>query len=278
MRDVKDVLPGMSAYIQNLADIQLVPYYSPPFDYFEYLDSSGVGWDFPMISNAFADCGRPVVDIACGWGRVALHLISRGHDVVAVDRSAVAIDRLTRLAGNVAAHAGSLEPVTSDALHFLRGRRDEFGGAVIGDVSINAFTGERVLRDLLASVHTALNPGARFVLSALKSRRLRQLIELDGRPFSVHFPLEDGRSSEMITALSFSEATGELIQNCYIPRGEAVSKPIFSTIREKMWDASEVRAMLSQIGFEAESSTVIKIPKGGLEGAEVEVLTLRARS
>jgi len=278
MRGFKDMLPGMAVYVQYLTDIQFVPYYSPPFDYFEYVDSSDVRWDLPIISNAFAESIGPIVDIACGWGRVSLHLISRGHDVVAVDQSAVAIDRLAKLAGNVATHVGGLAPVTSDALHFFRGRRDEFGGAVIGDISINAFNDERVLRDLLASVYTALNPGARFVLSVLKSRRLQQLIELDGKPFRVHFSFEDGRSSEMITALLFSEATGELTQNCYIPSGEAVSKPIFSTIREKMWDASEVQTILSQTGFESESSIVIKIPKGGLEGAEVEVLVLRTRS
>jgi SAM-dependent methyltransferase len=82
------------------------------------LECGGYDVDLPLWRE-LADCeGSPVLDVGAGTGRVALDLVRRGHEVVALDRDAALLGALRERAGALPVSA-----VEADARDFDLGRR-----------------------------------------------------------------------------------------------------------------------------------------------------------
>ena len=106
----------------------------------------------------------PVLCLAEGEGRNAVHLAALGHAVTAVDHSEAGLAKARRLA---AARGVALETVTAD----LAGYRIA-PGAWAGIVSIWAHLPPAVRRGLHAQVVQGLQPGGFFVLEAYTPAQL----------------------------------------------------------------------------------------------------------
>jgi SAM-dependent methyltransferase len=106
----------------------------------------------------------PVLCIAEGEGRNAVHLAQRGHAVTAVDQSSVGLDKAARLA----ARAGvSLTTCVADLTNFPISP-----GAWAGMVSIFCHLPPELRRTVHARVVTGLRPGGVFVLEAYNPAQL----------------------------------------------------------------------------------------------------------
>ena len=100
----------------------------------------------------------PVLCLAEGEGRNAVHLAARGHAVTAVDQSEVALKKARKLA---AARGVVVETVAADLAAY-----DIRPGAWAGIVSIWAHLPPAVRRPVYARVALGLQPGGVFVLEA----------------------------------------------------------------------------------------------------------------
>lgn len=124
----------------------------------------------------------PVVDLACGGGRLTLALAARGADVLAVDDAPAMLDLLrTRLDDVPAGLAARVRPLRADATTAPLPADCEL--VVLGATSIALFAeGERVR--LLRHVAAALHPDGRFLVSARVARppRSEDRVELVAVP------------------------------------------------------------------------------------------------
>ncbi|TVP63226.1 MAG: class I SAM-dependent methyltransferase [Nitriliruptor sp.] len=117
--------------------------------------------------------GQRVLDIGCGTGRHAVPLATLGLQVTGVDLSPAMLERA---AARAAAAGVELDLITADARHLP----DHLGGF---DVALCLCEGAFCLvadgveplahdRAVLASIHRALRPGGRLVLTGLHAARL----------------------------------------------------------------------------------------------------------
>jgi SAM-dependent methyltransferase len=99
-----------------------------------------------------------VLDIGCGAGRVGLHLQSRGHDVVSVDSSPLAV-KVCRLRGVKNAKVLSVTQITS--------RLGQFDTLVMFGTNFGLFANPRRAGWLLKRFHTMTSPQARIIAETL---------------------------------------------------------------------------------------------------------------
>ena len=109
------------------------------------------------------------LDLAAGEGRNALWLAERGWHATAVDFSAVALDRATRIAAErLGADAGRLATVTADLLTYTP-ERESFDLVIVVYLQIVAEQRATVLR----KAADAVAPGGRLVVTAHDSENAR---------------------------------------------------------------------------------------------------------
>ena len=82
------------------------------------IECGGYDLDLPLWRELAGREGSPVLDVGAGTGRVALDLARRGHEVVALDRSAELLDALRERAAGLA-----ITTVAADARDFAIDRR-----------------------------------------------------------------------------------------------------------------------------------------------------------
>ena len=99
-----------------------------------------------------------VLDIGCGAGRVALHLQSRGHEVLSVDLSPLAI-KVCRLRGVKNTKVLSITQLTR--------RLGEFDTLIMFGTNFGLFANPRRARWLLKRFHSMTSPHARILAESL---------------------------------------------------------------------------------------------------------------
>ncbi len=82
------------------------------------IECGGYDLDLPLWRELAGHEGSPVLDVGAGTGRVALDLARRGHEVVALDRSAELLEALRERAAGLA-----ITTVAADARDFAIDRR-----------------------------------------------------------------------------------------------------------------------------------------------------------
>lgn len=114
--------------------------------------------DFPVIELWAQTLGGPLLDLACGTGRMALHLARLGYPVTGVD---VVPEMIAHARQKAAARALAVEWVVADARSFQLGRQFPFVFMLM-----NAFQFLLTRADyeaLFARVREHLLPGGRFL-------------------------------------------------------------------------------------------------------------------
>jgi SAM-dependent methyltransferase len=110
-----------------------------------------------------------VLDVGCGAGRVALYLQQRGHKVLAIDNSPLAV-KVTKLRGVKAVRVLSITDV-----HTLRG---PFGAIVLYGNNFGLFGGMARARRLLAMMDRITSPDARIIAAASDPYKTRDPVHL----------------------------------------------------------------------------------------------------
>jgi SAM-dependent methyltransferase len=108
--------------------------------------------DLPLWEELAEETGGPVLDLGCGTGRVALHLASRGHRVLGLDRDAELIGALAERGGGL-----PVETEVADARDFAVGA--EFGLALAPMQVLQLFADAEARVGCLRSSAAHLRPG-----------------------------------------------------------------------------------------------------------------------
>jgi SAM-dependent methyltransferase len=116
------------------------------------IECGGYDLDLPLWRELADREGSPVLDVGAGTGRVALDLASRGHEVVALDRSAELLDALRERGAGLA-----LTTVAADARDFAIERR--FPIVVVPMQTLQLLGGADGRARFLARAREHLTPG-----------------------------------------------------------------------------------------------------------------------
>jgi SAM-dependent methyltransferase len=147
--------------------------YAPFYD----MDLGDLDADLFMIEQFAARCGSPILELACGTGRVLLPLAHQGYDVTGVDVSPAMLEvaRHKVVAGGLGGHV-TLEQ--QDMRDFALDRRFN-----LVFVAVNSFMHLLTLDDQLAAlarIRQHLNPGGLFLLD-LFNPDLERLLGFQGQ-------------------------------------------------------------------------------------------------
>jgi SAM-dependent methyltransferase len=116
------------------------------------LECGGYDLDLALWRELADREGSPILDVGAGTGRVALDLARRGHEVVALDRSAELLDALRERAADLA-----IATVAADARDFAIDRR--FPLVVVPMQTLQLLGGADGRARCLACVREHLAPG-----------------------------------------------------------------------------------------------------------------------
>ncbi len=123
--------------------------------------------DLAFYLEAADRAGGPVLELACGTGRVSIPLAEAGHEVWALDLSASMLTELAR-------KAASLSPEVRNRLHVVQGSMSsfqipqQFPLIIIPFRSFQALTDDRDTSGCLESVRRHLSAGGVFILDVFK--------------------------------------------------------------------------------------------------------------
>ena len=198
----------------------------------------------PMIEEFYASTAsgkarRPILDLCCGTGQLALYLLEQGYQVTGLDLSG---HMLQYARENASAYVESEQAafVQADAASFSLDRR--FGLAVSTFDALNHLESEDALQTCFQSVFAALEEGGYFVFD-LNTRaglmRWNNLSVDDGEEaMIVTRGIYDGQGDRAYTRVSgfVRAASGQY---------DRFEETVYNTVFDMAW----VRATLLQVGW-----------------------------
>jgi adenosylmethionine-8-amino-7-oxononanoate aminotransferase/SAM-dependent methyltransferase len=206
----------------------------------------------------------PVLELACGSGRLTLPLLEAGFDVTALDLSPAMIELVTERVPALPAgpRIGRLRALVADMSAFELPER--FGCVVLGTTSITLLD-EAARASCFACVRRHLRPGGLFLLSAMD-------VASDGRePSESSTPLP-GRSGELLEYLD--PAAGRRWTSIVLSDDAGTPRELFSSSM-RLLPTARLIGELAGAGLELAGRHAIDLGPG-VTGREDVLLELNA--
>jgi SAM-dependent methyltransferase len=183
--------------------------------------------------------GMEVLDVPCGFGRIANQLAARGCRVTGLDASPLFLDRAQREA---AASGVAIEYVEGDMR--LLPWVERFDRLVCWFVSFGYFD-DATDRRVLAGFRRALRPGGRLVISHANLARIIRNTPSNGLPYTGGF-LADLGDEFMFFRTRYNLLTGRIEYQRVVVRGGRVGRYSFAV---RGFAFAELRDWLTEAGF-----------------------------
>ena len=209
------------------------------------IECGGYDLDLPLWRELAAREGAPVLDVGAGTGRVALDLARRGHEVVALDRSAELLEALRERGAGLA-----ITTVAADARDFAIDRR--FPIVVVPMQTLQLLGGAGGRARFLARVREHLAPGG---LLAVALADALEAFDADHD----HPPVPDLREVDGVVYASRPMAIRDLGDRAAIERvREVVARDGTRTVSDDVIeldrvDADELAAEAGAFGLRAQA-------------------------
>jgi SAM-dependent methyltransferase len=169
------------------------------------LQHKGITDDIPFYVEKAREYGGPILELACGTGRIAIPLAREGFDVTGLDISRVMLDHArvkSRRAGVV------VDWVEADCRDFDLGRR--YGLVILPFNSIAHLHDHKSINACLGSVLAHLEPAGRFIIDIFNPR-LDILLRDAGERYPVaEYADPDGRGTVVITENNLYDSAGQI--------------------------------------------------------------------
>jgi len=231
-------------------------------------------FDVPHYLERAQATGGPVLEIACGSGRLALPLARAGYEVTGVD---IAPDMLRllrrRLLSEPPEVARRVRPVLADARTLEVDRPHRL--AIIGAMSVCLLRSHEDRTAMFAAIRRALEPDARFCLDYLRTSPAALLAQ-DAEVLALPQP---GPRTTRVTLLGRRWIRDERVQvvNFYTEEIDPLGRTRrhLGSTTKAIVDGDELRAQLAESGFTVESEQTTQTLGEGETAEEIRLLTCR---
>ncbi len=189
--------------------------------------------------------GGPILDLACGTGRIAIPLAKRGFAVTGVDLAAPMLAHARRKSGTA-----PLRWVEADCRSFAL--KDRFALALMSGNAFQAYLADADQQALARQVHRHLAPGGRFAFET-RNPRPADLAGYEAETYWHSYTDPAGRRIDVSLIEIYDPAAAVL--DCHVFRRTAgTGDPVRRTrIRIRYTDRHHVVALLRDAGFAIEA-------------------------
>jgi SAM-dependent methyltransferase len=195
----------------------------------------------PFYETVAARTGGPILDVACGTGRIAIPLARKGYAVTGIDLTPAMLAHARRKSDGLA-----IDWHLADCRSFALDRR--FALAVMSGNAFQACLADADQAALFAAVHRHLAPGGHFAFETRNPRRA-DLYGNETESFWHSFVDRLGRNIDVSLIEHYDPARSVL--TCRVIRrvhGEA-GDPRVTTIRIRYTAPDEINRRLADAGF-----------------------------
>ncbi|GGL50485.1 class I SAM-dependent methyltransferase [Planomonospora parontospora] len=259
---------------ERFPDVPVISYYEDDFYVYGRDAAWPQVWDVPAIT-ALAERVDPkaIMDLGCGEGRISWNLVKRGFTgpIMGVDNSPSAMKAFTeRFAPYDQAHF-ELRDATGPASAVT-----ECDLIVMGSVTINSFCTEQRLNALLQFINASLPTGGHAILLAYQDQILEGFEQLSGAMDAVDFTDSEGVQRLIWRGVHYRDQ--DFRQNYFIEHSGSRFPGVLGVLRERIWTATELRALAESVGLQVVNREVATVDDGGAEGWSCDALLFRKGS
>ncbi len=223
--------------------------------------------DLPFYLDFANRFGGPVLELACGTGRVTIPLADAGFPVWGLDLSEAMLSVFRRkLIG--------ADPTTTERIHLIRSDMadfrlpERFPLIIVPFRGFQALTGDDRIRSCLASVRRHLAPGGRFILDVFSVDSRLDESWIHGEQFD--WTYQDRRTNTMIVRTGSRDRIDtrrQILDSSimyYLRRPDGSEERLLDRISLKYWYEYQLQALLASSGFriEAEYGSYDRRPPG----------------
>jgi ubiquinone/menaquinone biosynthesis C-methylase UbiE len=204
--------------------------------------------DLPFWVQQARKSGDPVLELACGTGRVALHLASAGFRVTGIDIS----DSMLGEARRKASQAGlAVEWVQADIRNFALERH--FPLIIFPFNTIAILWELEDLETCLTCVKRHLAPGGRFIVDVF-TPDFHFLVRNPTERFPhAEYPDPDGRGTIVVTESNVYDAARQINRVKFFFKFPGQAEEVAEEIEIRIYFPQELDALLKYNGFAIES-------------------------
>src|SRR6266581_6104347 len=205
--------------------------------------------DLSLYMNFAELCGSPLLELACGSGRLLVPLAREGYELTGVDSSASMLN-LAREALGQAGVAARCKLVQENMYSLHLGQKFRLAFIALGSFG-HVYT-RREQRQTLAAVRDHLTPGGRFILD-ISNADVRYMEHLSGQMLHQGtWKRDDGALLSHFVSPA-SSPTKHLLELTHFyeehQQGEAVQRTV-TTTHLYLFERNEVELLLEEAGFE----------------------------
>lgn len=268
----EDILPPFRKLLEGCKNIKIHPYYTGPFEVFEEGRSSDVVWDLaPLlrVMHEYSQCGKQVLEIGCGSGRVTFYLAEQGFEVLGVDSSQDSLARLDKCLESQPDLVPKIRTIHADFLSETYNIEGKFDMVVLANLSINSFWKEESAVALLKRVKTLLKPDGAFCFGIFADDTVQNFTMYKGQVITATYKDGDGIQRIMWVAIKFELESQIRLQTSFLEALPTEKKEVLghlSVIKERVWSLSTFMPLLQSAGFSITDKVECTIEGGGGHG------------
>ncbi|QSF45029.1 daptide-type RiPP biosynthesis methyltransferase [Paenibacillus tianjinensis] len=203
--------------------------------------------------------GRKVLELACGSGRILMHLANRGFSVTGLDLSEDMLKICRKKQAQLPARLSSrIETVQGDMTDFKLGER--FPLIVLSATSISLLRELHDFKRMLGTVERHLEPGGRFIFDYVLSNQSHNSDYRGGRINSVTLNLGPDHKQFVLIGEEENLQQQSAVMNFYaevIQNGE--TKRIFGSTFKKFFAEEAILQAIEESAFRIAESHMYKL-------------------
>ncbi|WP_054942546.1 daptide-type RiPP biosynthesis methyltransferase [Paenibacillus ihuae] len=203
--------------------------------------------------------GRKVLELACGSGRILMHLANRGFSVTGLDLSEDMLKICRKKQAQLPARLSSrIETVQGDMTDFKLGER--FPLIVLSATSISLLRELHDFKRMLGTVERHLEPGGRFIFDYVLSNQSHNSDYRGGRINSVTLNLGPDHKQFVLIGEEENLQQQSAVMNFYaevIQNGE--TKRIFGSTFKKFFAEEDILQAIEESAFRIAESHMYKL-------------------
>lgn len=224
------------------------------YDYARFYDwiYEGINDDIDFYLSAAKECGSPILELACGTGRITIPLAQAGFDVIGLDLSPKMLDIARKKLDREA-------PEVRERVRLLQGDMSDFdlsekvNLAFIPCSSLFHLHTKEQHTSCLACIHRCLNPGGRVIIDLTAAKRMANQTVGELKEFKKSLSRASGKMTrELGKKLSIDkQAQCVTVEHTYIEAEPTGVEKRFVFIDNYTWQTEEqMRELLQQAGFD----------------------------
>jgi len=211
-------------------------------------ENTGPMDDIPFYLKKIAEYGDPVLELACGTGRITIPIAERGFSVVGLD---ITESMLTHARHKAAKKKLDIELINADCRHFLLGRK--FNVILFPFNSIGHLLDMESIEACFARVQEHLAGRGRFIFDFFNPNLSILTRDATKRYPVLEYPDPDGQGTVVITEDNVYDRAAQINRIMWYYKYPNQGKEIIEELNMRIFFPQELDALLKYNGLSIEA-------------------------